>query len=233
MWEVSAPRRRTTSVATTDTLPMPGRVYTIGTVQVNAAFDRLAALLPLAERQAGLDAHLRSVHREILRGFLENGAAPPVDPADAVPLAAADLIVTGADGVIIGAYPFTSEHTAHAVQSGTTHVHAMCSLDALAVAPMFGVTTRVISRCAVSGAAIDVHQRGDDLVSSHPPEPWIGIRWQEPCGHAATSLCREMVFLSDEHAALEWRGADPDSAGILPLPAAIELAAAFFNPLAG
>ncbi len=148
-------------------------------------------------------------------------------------LAGVDLVVTGADGAITGAYPFTLEHTPHAVQTGATHVHVMCSLDALAVAPMYGVSTRVISKCAMSGGAIEVHQRDDDLVSNRPPAPWIGIRWQAPGEHAATSLCREMVFLSDEEVAVRWRGADPHSAAILPLPEAIELAAAFFGPLAG
>ena len=199
----------------------------------NVALDHLTALLPLADRQAALDSRLRSVHRAILRGFLEQGVPPEADPPDAMALADVDLVVTGADGAVTGAYPFTLEHTPHAVQTEATHVHAMCSLDALAVAPMYGVTTRVISKCAVSGGAIEIRQRDNDLVSSRPPAPWIGIRWQAPSEHAATSLCRDMVLLRDERTAVRWRGADPDSAAILPLPEAIELAAAFFGPLAG
>jgi mercuric reductase len=202
---------------------------------VNEAVEALNALLPLAQRQARLPEDLRLVHRRILSTFRDTGRAPSdVEPDAARTLADRDLIVLDDTGRITGAYPFTLEDTAHSVQIGrTTASHAMCSLDALAMAPMFDAETRTTSTCAHTGVQIVVVQKGYDLIDSSPDTPWIGIRWQEPCGHAASSLCRDMVFLADETAAIAWRGDDPDSVGIFALPEAIDFAARFFVPLVG
>ena len=199
---------------------------------VDDAVDKLNALLPLAGRQQELPAALREVHRRILRAFAETGKAPQdIDRNAASALAAVDLIVLDEDGVITGAYPFTVEQTDHVVHLDEVAAHAMCSLDALAMGPMFGAETRTMSVCAQTGVPIVVAQRGNELIGSDPETPWIGIRWQQPCGPAASSLCREMVFLADGATAIAWRGDDLDSASLFPLPRAVEFAARFFVPL--
>jgi hypothetical protein len=140
-------------------------------------------------------------------------------------------VVLGEDAVVIGAYPFTSETTDHLIELPRGTAHAMCSLDALAVAPVFWSRTRVESRCAVTGAPIVIEQDGDELILADPPEPWIGVKWQDPEGHAASSMCRSMVFLADGAAALVWQGGDVDGVGIFPLDDAIAFAHGFFGPL--
>lgn len=196
-----------------------------------AAVRRLNDLLPLADRQAGLDDRLRSVHRSVLHAFADRGQPPRLDPADARVLEALDLLVLGQDAVVVGAYPFTTEVTDHRVVLPSGDTHAMCSLDALAIAPVFWSKTRIESRCAVSGVPVIVEQDGDTLEAADPPAPWVGIRWQHPEGHAAHSMCREMVFLADEAVARTWQNGETDDAGLFPLPDAIRFAAAFFGPL--
>jgi alkylmercury lyase len=196
-----------------------------------AAVDRLNAHLPLALRQATLDEHLRAVHRSVLHSFANTGAPPRLDPADARKLAALDLLVLGEDAVVVGAYPFTTAATDHRVILPRGITNAMCSLDALAIAPVFWSRTRIESRCAVTGAPIVIEQDGDTVLSADPPAPWIGIRWQDPDGHAALSMCQAMVFFADEVAAKTWQDGDVDGVGLFPLDQAVRFAAGFFGPL--
>ena len=213
--------------------PTQGRLGPTRLVGMNtaAAVDRLNTHLPLGPRQAALDDHLRSVHRSVLHAFANTGAPPRLDPPDARKLAALDLLVLGEDAVVVGAYPFTTAATDHLVilPRGTTN--AMCSLDALAIAPVFWSRTRVESRCAVTGVPIVIEQDGDTVLFADPPEPWIGIRWQDPDGHAALSMCQAMVFFADEVAAKTWQAGDVDGVGLFPLDEAVRFAAGFFGPL--
>ncbi|MEZ5541950.1 MAG: alkylmercury lyase family protein [Pseudomonadota bacterium] len=214
-------------------------------MSVTTALAQLNSLLPLAAHQTALAPALQSLHRDILRGFAERGlpptraeiaARPDIGDVDAAlaRLAGDDLVVLDtAGGGVTGAYPFTTEARVHRVQVGGHTVHAMCALDALSVAPMFGVETRIDSRCHVSGQAIAIHMRGADVLTAQPPAPWLGIRWQATSGCAAQSLCLEMVFLRDGATAAAWRAEDPDHISIFDLPDAVAFGAAFFRPLLG
>jgi hypothetical protein len=54
-------------------------------------------------------------------------------------LAREDLVHRGADDEITVAYPFSGRPTAHRVRfPGGHEVEAMCAIDALGIAPMFG-----------------------------------------------------------------------------------------------
>ncbi len=203
---------------------------TVG-MKTAAAVDRLNAHLPLASRQAALDDHLRSVHRSVLHSFANTGGPPRLDPADARRLAALDLLVLGEDAVVVGAYPFTTAATDHRVFLPRGSTNAMCSLDALAIAPVFWSKTKIESRCAVTGVPIVIEQDGDTVLAADPPAPWIGIRWQDPDGHAALSMCQAMVFFADEAAAKTWQDGDVDGVGLFPLDEAVRFAAGFFGPL--
>jgi mercuric reductase len=107
----------------------------------------------------------------------------------------------------------------------------MCSLDALAIAPVFCTRTTIASTCAISGRPITIDQDGDLVVAIDPATPWVGIHWQRPCRPAAHTLCREMVFLFDEQTAREWQGGDVDGRFVCSVPAGIDLAERFFGPL--
>jgi mercuric reductase len=145
-------------------------------------------------------------------------------------LSSEDLIVA-TEGRIEGAYPFSLEPTPHVLSIGGFRVYAMCALDAVAVAPVFGLEVVTTSRCAVTGAPIRIHQVAAEVHESEPVGLRVGVRWQQPDGCAAHSMCREMVFLSDLETAEHWRGEDPDGAGIFDLSEAVEFGVGFFAPL--
>jgi Alkylmercury lyase len=187
--------------------------------------------LPLADRQSGLDERLRRLHREILQSFADTGRPPRPEPADVRALAALDLVVMGEDAVVTGAYPFTTEPTGHVVALPSASVNAMCSLDAVAVAPVFWTHTTVTSHCVVTGRPITIVQDGDVLVSTDPAAPWLGIGFREVCGTASTSLCRDMVFFAGEEEAKTWRSGRAGDTSIFSLATGIDLAVAFFGPL--
>ncbi len=192
---------------------------------------RLAAAFPVGERLERLGPEVRAVQRAILCSYLQTGQPPAVAALDVEALA--DLV--GCDAVvvrerrIVGAYPFSSDETGHTVRIGSVSVGSMCSLDALSVAPVFGLETTVESECAVTGASIVVHQPNVD-----PGSPvHIGVHFRDPESCAATSLCREMVFLRDAPTAAEWSAVDPDARGVYRLADAIEFAAGFFRAIVG
>ena len=108
----------------------------------------------------------------------------------------------------------------------------MCSVDALALAPVLGTQTEVRSLCAVGGVPVRIRQRGTELLDAAPAGVAVGIRWQDPGSCAAHSLCRDMVFLAPE-AVAAWRGADDTALGVsvLGVAEAAALGAAFFAPL--
>ncbi len=202
--------------------------------------ERLTAIIPLAARQAALPAAWRAMHRAILAGYAAEGRPPRrADLAAATQEIEAllaqldddDMIVRDAHGEISGAYPFTSEATPHRVTLGEVTVHAMCAVDALAVAPMLGCATRVDSHCAVSHAPVQVSMDGLAITAQAPDDPWVGIHWAPASGHTAHSLCRQMLFLADAPTAEAWRGAAPDARRLYTLRQAIDLGAAFFVPL--
>jgi mercuric reductase len=212
-------------------------------VNVTAAIDKLNSLLPLKARQDALAAPLRAVHRAILESFAAEGAPPSraelaaqpgIEDVDAVlaELAAGDLVVLNpARDAVTGAYPFTVEARVHRVRVNGHTVHAMCALDALSIAPMFGTATRIESRCHVSERPIAIDMQDTRIVSAQPASPRVGIRWQATSGCAAQSLCLEMVFLYDAATAGAWQREDPEHISLFDLPDAVAFGAAFFRPL--
>lgn len=209
---------------------------------IDEGLIKLSAIVPLERRQRVLPPEWRALHRAVLRAFVDLGRPPRraelaswfpgLDVAAALrQLDSADLMVVDGAGEIAGAYPFSTEATPHRVTVNGREVRAMCAFDAIAVAPMYGLDTRVDSVCAVSGAPVRIVQSGRSIVSAEPPAPWVGIHWRETCGHTAHSLCREMIFVRDEAAAATWQGDAPDSHSLYPLRDAVEFAARFFLPL--
>jgi hypothetical protein len=212
-------------------------------VDLAAALDKLNSLLPLKARQSQLEPQLRNLHRAILRQFATAGQPlsrdlvaqqlGDEDPDAALGrLADDDLVVLTADRRdIAGAYPFTAEERVHAVLVNGHTVHAMCALDALAIAPMFETATRIDSRCHVTGTPIEIHMQGTELLSAKPGDVHVGIHWQGTSGCAAQSLCLEMVFLADPATARHWQQQDSENTDLYELPDAVRFAAAYFRPL--
>jgi len=215
-------------------------------MQTRAAVERLTGQLPLKPRQAALPPALAAVHRAVLRSLVERGrpltrdeiaAMLPDHDVDAalVRLGGDDLLVLAAGSrEVVGAYPVTSEPTPHQVTVHGHTIHAMCALDAVSVAPMFGADTVIESRCHVTGTPIRIRQSGDRLLAVEPADDvQVGVRWQSPTGVAAHSMCLEMVFLADRATGEQWQGGDTDSISLFTVPEAIAFGAAFFLPLLG
>jgi len=212
-------------------------------VNLTAALDKLNSLLPLKTRQSQLEPQLRDLHIAILRHFATAGKplareqiAQLLGDADVdaslARLADDDLVVLTRDRHhIAGAYPFTAEARVHAVLLDGHTVHAMCALDALAIAPMFETATRIDSRCHVTGTPVEIHMQGTELLSAKPGDVRVGIRWQATLGCAARNLCMEMVFLGDADTAGRWQQQDSENISVYELPDAVRFAAAYFRPL--
>jgi len=212
-------------------------------VDLVAALNKLNRLLPLQARQSQLEPQLRNLHIAILSHFATAGqplsrdqVAQQLGDADVdaalAHLAADDLIVLTPDRRNIeGAYPFTAEHRVHTVLVNGHTVHAMCALDALAIAPMFETATRIDSRCHITDTPVEIHMQGTELLSAMPGDVRVGIHWQSTSGCAAQSLCMEMVFLGDVETAQRWQQQDSDNTDLYELPDAVRFAAAYFRPL--
>jgi hypothetical protein len=212
-------------------------------VDLTAALDKLNSLLPLKARQSQLDPQLRNLHIAILSHFATAGQPLSRDQvaqqlgdtdvdAALTRLADDDLIVLSPDRRdIAGAYPFTAENRVHAVLVNGHTVHAMCALDALAIAPMFETATRIDSRCHITDTPVEIHMQGAELLSAMPGDVRVGIHWQSTLGCAAQSLCMEMVFLADAETAQRWQQQDSDNTDLYELPDAVRFAAAYFRPL--
>lgn len=208
------------------------------------AVQRLEHQLPLEKRQKVLPPAYADIHRAILRTLATTGqpldrseisamlADGDVDEALAR-LGGDDLVVLSSDGkAAVGAYPMTTEDTPHHLDISGVNVNAMCALDALAVGPMFDTGVGVESRCHVTGTPIQLRIEGDRIVSATPSlDVRVGIAWQEPCGHAAHSMCREMIFLIDDEVARAWQGGDTANKSLFTLDEAVDFAGRFFRPL--
>jgi mercuric reductase len=214
-------------------------------MDINQAVDKLNSLLPLAARQQQLDAELQQLHRAILNSFVEQGRPLPITEAAShlsqhsveqafQILARNDLIVLDVEQqMIMGAYPLTYEVTPHVIEVNGHAINAMCALDALSVAPMFGVETGIKSSCAISGSPLTIHMQGEQVVTAvdEGDNLYVGIRWQQPCGAAAHSLCRDMVFLLGEEAAEKWQQRSEIEGSVFDLLTAVAIGSAFFRPL--
>ncbi|HSJ28793.1 MAG TPA: alkylmercury lyase family protein [Acidimicrobiia bacterium] len=204
--------------------------------RIDLAVERLHSHLPLRARQQALPAGHAAVHRAILLWFAEHHRPPAAadlpgpDIETVLDRLAADDLIVRSGREVVGAYPFTLEPTGHRVRIGSHRLHAMCSLDAVAIAPVFGLTVDIESECAMTGTPVTIRQRGSDVLEVRPVDLMLGVRWSDPTGCAAHSMCRDMVFLAGETTALEWRG-DPDAAGVYTLTEGVEFGARFFGPL--
>ena len=210
-------------------------------MNIDTALDKLNTLLPLKARQDCLETELQTLHRNILLNFAYSGQALNVENKEQLEiLSKNDLIVwDDQSNKIIGAYPFSLKETAHHVSlniaDGTTdgivELYAMCAFDAVSIAPVFGISTKIISHCHSTKEKIEINQDANTIKSIKPSEDiYIGIKWQQTGSCAAESLCMEMVFLKDKKVAKEWESSD-ENINVFPLDEAIEFSINYFKPL--
>lgn len=210
--------------------------------KIDAAVERLENNLPIRQRQSRMPQPLRQLHQSILRFFLEHGRAPGVgdiesgmDWNEAVELLAqARIIVTDENGGINGAYPFVETSRDFRVLSRYGAANAMCAFDALAISSMFGLPTRIESRCRVSGGNIVIEQDDNALYVLEPEAPVFGaIDWGARDGSKSCSntLCMEMMFITGRDNAAQWQAASPETRELFELDQAHAFICAVFVPL--
>lgn len=201
-------------------------------MNLESALEKLNTLLPLRERQQGLQLKYRESHRNILNTFSKEGKSPDnIEQSILNILSENDLVVLGDNGEVVGAYPFSLRETAHQFFNESINLYAMCAFDAVAIAPVFNIKTNIISRCHLSNEIIEITQNAKHVTNVQPSKNiYIGIRWQSAGSCAADNLCMEMVFLKDEQTAIQWQNNDEDFS-IFALKDAIKFAVNYFKPL--
>jgi hypothetical protein len=209
----------TDNACPTDAVP-PSNART----QVMQALATLRGLFPLEQRITHATPAQRQAYGLILATWVEGripaaglGATPGVQE-----LAQQDALVVSAEG--IGCYPFSARDSAIQVAFGGASVHAMCAIDALAIARLVAAETRITSACQVCAAPlVCVVEANGALAHDQEPAPRViwqtGARGGQDCSQ---TLCRHIRFICAHCAA-------PPEAGLYTLAQAAVIGNAFFG----
>jgi Alkylmercury lyase len=198
-----------------------------------------AAQIPFSKlgrtRRAQLTENERELYFWILRRFATAGRPSSADLREAAErlgldaehaqatLAREDLVHRGADGEITVAYPFSGRKTAHRVRfPGGHEVDAMCAIDALGIAPMFGEPIEIDSRDPLSGEEIRARVTPDGTVEWSPEAAVVvagAIRSEDD--EARCGCCPVLNFFASVANAERWLAEHPEVRGNpLPIPEA-------------
>jgi hypothetical protein len=214
-----------------------------------ALAGRLAARAGLLDRWAlRLEAIEDLAWRTILRLYADCGRPPTL--ADIVSasgiaqdvlkdalqtLRSHDLIdLDPHTGNIRLAYPFTQAATGHRVKIRGHVLQALCAIDALGVAGMYGTDVAISSPCHHCGAPVHVEtaSEGKALRSVSPSGTavWYDFAYD---ASAATSCCPAIAFFcADEHRQQWLNDQMPRRDGIgLTIDEALEVGRAIFGPV--
>ncbi len=197
------------------------------------AVARLNSLLPLSERKNNLDASVRRIYMRLIQQLAYQGSVQQDMDAEVLnELVQLDLVTCDPQtGNIDGAYPFTHRNTPHRLIYNEVDIHAMCAVDALAVAAVFSFRVKILSQCALSQENIIIIQNGVRVEKASPSlDIHVGVSWQSPGSCAAENLCVDMVFLQNRETAVQWQSRFTDS-DIFTLDEAIDFARDYFEPL--
>jgi hypothetical protein len=150
-------------------------------------------------------------------------------------LAAYDLLGSDpSDDVILYAYPFTGDPTEHRVRLRGRQLHAVCAIDALGIAAMFGTDVVIESSCRACGGGIEVvtAQGGKSMSYARPIDAvvWYDLAYS---GCAAVSSCQSIAFFCSDAQLQQWLTAQsPQPRGYrLTLDEALEVGCALFEPV--
>jgi hypothetical protein len=214
-----------------------------------ALTGRLAARAELLDRwSCQLEADQDVVWRTVLRLYVELGRAPLIAELAATTdittnklvallndLESRDLVgLDRAPEQIRLAYPFTETETDHRVDLNGRTLRALCAIDALGVAAMYGSDTTIISRCRHCGKAVQVTTAaaGRELADVNPSHSmvWYDFAYD---GSAASSCCPSIAFFcSPSHLQLWQEASTNPRAGIgLSMGEALEVGRAIFGPI--
>jgi hypothetical protein len=178
-------------------------------------------------RRARLTDQEQELYFWILRRFATDGRPTSADLRAAAErlglddehafatLAREDLVHRGADGEITVAYPFSGRPTAHRVRfRGGQEVDAMCAIDALGVAAMFGEPTEIESRDPVSREEIRAEVAPDGAAKWWPESAVVVAGAIHSEGeHACSGCCPVLNFFVSPANAEHWLAEHPEVRG--------------------
>jgi hypothetical protein len=198
---------------------------------------RVVAALALAEippsklgpaRRARLTESECELYFWILRNFRTNGRPSDTELRQAAErlgvdaeqglekLAREDLVHRGADGDVTVAYPFSGRPTAHRVRfPGGQEVDAMCAIDALGIAPMFGEPIEVASRDPLSGDAILSRVAPDGAAEWSPQTAVVVVGVLDRESDSCRGCCPVLNFFASPANAVQWLAEHPQVRGNL------------------
>jgi hypothetical protein len=119
-----------------------------------------------------------------------------------------------ATGAILVAYPFSGRPTTHRVRLADREVYAMCAIDALGIAPMFGQPIEVDSRDPMSRAEIRA-QVAPDGVAQWWPESAVVVAGaiRSDGDEACCGCCPVLNFFVSSANAERWLAQHPEVRG--------------------
>jgi hypothetical protein len=177
-------------------------------------------------RRARLSEGQRELYFWVLRRFASDGRPSSgelraaaeqlgLDAEDALAtLSREDLVHRGADGEITVAYPFSGRPTAHHVRFSTGHeVDAMCAIDALGIASMFGQRIEVESRDPVSGEEIGARVAPDGATEWRPEAAVVVAGAIRSQADACCGCCPALNFFASPANAERWLVEHPEVRG--------------------
>jgi hypothetical protein len=196
---------------------------------------RVAAALAAAEippsklgpaRRARLSEPERALYFWILRHFSTDGRPSNTDTsAEATrlgldhdgavaTLTREDLVHFDADGEITVAYPFSGLATAHRVRFASGgEVDAMCAIDALGMAPMFGQAIAITSRDPLGGEEVHVQLPPDGAGVWQPDSAVVVAGVRDRQVDSCRGCCPVVNFFATSENAERWLQEHPDVRG--------------------
>lgn len=157
---------------------------------------RLRAAFPLEQRILEAAPAVRAAYAQILCRWQQAAPFPNTEINDALlaELIQRDAVVLQELG--LGCYPFSSNDTGIHVTLPAGTVHAMCAIDALAIARLTRTRTRIESSCTTCGAAITCYVEENGGLD-HDQVDLARVVWQPAAGPATScsrGLCRQLRF---------------------------------------
>lgn len=189
------------------------------------ALARLRAQFPLETRVLAASEATRATYAQVLMQWLQ--APPPsasaFDAEAIAQLVKLDALVREENG--LGCYPFSTEGSGPRVTLRDNTVHAMCAIDALAIARLAHARTTIEANCMSCDTpiALQVEENGG---LDHDQVELARVVWQHTDisnSSCSQSLCRNIRFLCPACP-------EPKEAGTcFSLPQAAAIANAFFR----
>jgi hypothetical protein len=218
-----------------------------GELSAGVAAALAAAEIPPSKlgpaRRARLSGAERELYFWILRRFATEGRPSSVELGAAAEqlrleadsaleaLAREDLVHRGADGEIAVSYPFSGRPTTHRVRfPGGHEVDAMCAIDALGIAPMFGEPIEVSSRDPLTGEAIRAQVAPDGAASWEPTAAVVVAGVLDRCEESFRGCCPALNFFASSGNAERWLTEHPEIRGqVMSMDDAIAAGRAVFG----